>query len=102
MEEGIIMGFRRDGGAEHAERKSWEAWLAANADLLPACGLPPGVLRNRRDWEYLLSNGYWCADYYGSHIGNIDFDLNELDPHQRNAFRRLLERYLSAEEKSAG
>lgn len=96
------MRFRRDGKSEHRGERDWDAWKHSNADLLPACGLPQGVLRSQRDWNYLLDNGYWCEDFYGKHVGNIDFDLDELTPDQNEAFRQLLHRTLSDEEKRRG
>ena len=95
------MSFRRDGKSQHEDDRDWETWTRSNADLLPACGLPPGVLRSRRDWDYLLEHGYWCADYYGKHVGNIDFDLSELAADQNDAFRELLQRTLTDEEKTS-
>jgi hypothetical protein len=83
------MSFRRDGKNLHDEKQSWEAWKLLHADLLAQCGLPPGVLRSRRDWEYLLRFGYWCEQYFGEHINNIDFSLSELAPSQAEAFRQL-------------
>jgi hypothetical protein len=91
------MNFRRDGKTEHEDEREWELWKRVNADLIPLCGLPPGVLRSRRDWEYLLEYGYWCEDYYGKHIGNIDFDLDELAPEENWALRQLLQRTLTDE-----
>jgi hypothetical protein len=96
------MGFHREGESGHIERESWDAWVHANSDLLAHCGLPPGVLESRRDWQYLLRYGYWCEDFYGKHIGKIDFDLNQLTPSQCDALRRLLERTLTAVEKRRG
>jgi hypothetical protein len=96
------MSFRRDGEAEHHESLQWSAWKRRFAHLLHGCGLPPGVLRSRRDWEYLLANGYWCEDFYGKHVGNIDFDLNELSPDQTNKLRQLLEQTLTDLEKERG
>jgi len=96
------MSFRRDGKRVHNEHRTWDELMAANADLIPACGLPAGVLRSPRDCKYLLDYGYWCENHYGEHVGNIDFDLNELNSSQRVAFRVLLERVLSAEEKQPG
>ena len=96
------MGFRRQGKEEHTERKSWEAWLEANADLIPKCGFPPGVFRSRGDWEYLLEKGYWCEYWYGAFITNIDYSLDDLTPVQAEAYKELLERTLSDEQKSGG
>ncbi len=96
------MSFRRDGKSEHIEQRDWENWRQLHADLISECGFPPSVFRSRRDWEYLLRYGYWCEDYYGSHIGKIDFDLDELDAVQTSALRRLLERTLSDEQKQRG
>jgi hypothetical protein len=96
------MSFRRDGEVNHREQREWEAWKELHADLLRECGLPLGVLRSRRDWLYLLRYGYWCEDYYGKHVNNIDFDLNELSPEQTSAFRQLLEQALSDELKIRG
>jgi hypothetical protein len=96
------MSFRRDGKIEHRDERDWDAWKRSNADLLSACGLPPGVLRSHRDWNYLLDNGYWCEEYYGKHVGNIEFDLDELTPDQNEAFRQLLHRTLSDEDKRLG
>ena len=96
------MSFRRDGKDDHRDQCDWDAWKLSNADLLPACGLPPGVLRSRRDWDYLLDNGYWCEEYYGKHVGNIDFDLDALTADQIEAFRQLLHRTLSDEDQRRG
>ena len=96
------MNFRRDGKTVHEDESAWNSWLAANADLLQLCGLPPGVLRSRRDWQYLLDNGYWCRDYYGSHVGLVDFDLNSMNPSQLKAFHGLLEQTLTDDEKCCG
>ena len=92
------MNFRRDGKTAHDEQREWEAWKHANADLLDACDLPQGVLRSRRDWQYLL-HGNWCDEHYGKHVTKTDFDLDQLTPAQTNAFRHLLERTLTDEEK---
>jgi hypothetical protein len=94
------MSFRRD--AKHNERMEWEAWRTANAELIAASGLPPGVTRSRNDWNYLMKYGYWCENYFGAFINNIDFDLNELNQEQLKAFRLLLERTLTDEDKSHG
>jgi len=94
------MSFGRD--AEHDERQVWESWRTENAELLAASGLPPGVVGSRKDWDYLMRYGYWCEDFFGSHVGNIDFDLNELTPTQNAAFRLLLEKTLTLEEKQRG
>lgn len=96
------MSFRRDGENKHIRQKDWHKWKQFNADLLDECNLPIGVLRSRSDWEYLLKYGYWCEDYYGKYVGNIDFDLCELTPLQKDAFRKLLDRTLTADEKRAG
>lgn len=96
------MSFQRQGKSEHANQREWEAWKLRNNDLLSCCGLPPGVVRSRRDWEYLLSNGYWCSNWHGEHINNIDFDLSELSDKQTNAFRQLLELTLTNVEKQMG
>jgi hypothetical protein len=96
------MSFRRDGNVAHEERQLWDAWKLANADILPLCGLPLGAIRSPRDWNYLLQNGYWCANHYGEHVGNIDFDLAELNPSEKEAFRLLPERTLSEQEKQHG
>jgi hypothetical protein len=96
------MSFRRDGKSQHDDQFDWEAWTRTNANLLNACGLPLGVLRSRRDWKYLLRFGYWCKDYYGSHVGNIDFQLSELNEPQTAAFRQLLDRTLTDDEKQRG
>lgn len=93
------MSFRRNGKSKHHERREWDAWKREHAELLARCGLPPGVLRSRGDWEYLLYYGYWCAAYYGAYINNIDFSLDELTPAQAAAFRELLTVTLSDEEK---
>lgn len=92
------MGFRRDGNAVHEESRKWQAWLAAHAELLRACSLPPDVLRSRADWEYLLRFGYHCRAVYP----DIDFRLEDLSASQTIAFRELLARTLSAEEKRRG
>jgi len=96
------MSFRRDGKSAHEDKRSWDAWKAANADLLRACGLPPGILRGWRDWNYLMKYGHWCEHYYGAHIGKIDFDLSELNAEQKAVFRQLLERTLDDDEKKQG
>src|SRR5262249_12231009 len=94
----LAMGFRRDGKGLHKEAAEWATWKAANAKLLRMSGLPPGVLRSRADWEYLLRYGYHCSDPYP----NIDYNLDEQTTTQRAAFRTLLEKVLTAEEKSRG
>lgn len=96
------MGFRRDGKSEYSDQNAFDEWKRLNGDLLTKCGLPIGVLRSRGDWDYLLEHGYWCEDYYGKHVGNIDFDLDEQTPEQRSAFRKLLERTLNEEERERG
>lgn len=92
------MGFRRDGKAEHQRSRQWARWLEAHAELLKASGLPSFVLRSRTDWEYLLRYGYHCRVAYP----DIDFQLEELSASQRNAFRELLQRTLTEEEKQSG
>src|SRR5262245_5841208 len=92
------MGFRRDGKAAHEESRQWQAWLGAHAELLRDCGLPPGVLQSRADWEYLLRFGYHCGGAYPG----IDFRLEDLSPSQAAALRALLAQALSAEEKRRG
>ena len=96
------MSFRRDGKAHHQDQRDWDAWKYAHADLIAACGLPPGIFRSRGDWEYLMQYGYWCEAYYGAYVGNIDFDLSELNPEQKNAFRQLLECTLTDQERLRG
>lgn len=96
------MSFRRKGNTEHGKLRDWENWLQKHADLISECGLPSGVFRSRRDWEYLLRYGYWCENNYGSHIGKIDFDLDELDSAQARAFGMLLEQTLTVDEKQRG
>lgn len=98
----MSMSFRRNGKSENHDRREWDTWRQAYADLLARCGLPPGVLRSRRDWEYLLRYGYWCEGAYVAHIGKIDFSLNELTPAQTEAFRELLTITLSDEQKRRG
>lgn len=83
------MSFRRNGKASHDERRDWEAWNQSHADLIAKCGLPPGILRSRRGWEYLLRYGYWCENFYEEHINKTDFSLKELTPAQREAFEQL-------------
>ena len=80
------MGFRRDGKKAHDDQLTWDEWTRINADLLPACGLPPGVLRSRRDWEYLLRYGYWCEDSYGSHIAGSTLNLRSSTPFKTTPF----------------
>ena len=96
------MAFRRKGKKAHAERQDWEQWKSRHAELLAKCGLPPGVLRTRRDWNYLLKYGYWCDGPYGHHINKIDFKLEEMNAIQLKAFRELLERVLTDNEKRRG
>src|SRR3954466_2522964 len=97
------MSFRRDGNTAHRDQREWNAWKRQHADLLRQSGLPDGVLRSRRDWQYLLRYGYWCEDYYGKFVGHpIDFGLEQLTPTQLDAFRELLTRVLSDEEKQRG
>jgi hypothetical protein len=96
------MSFRRDGKTAHQAKQEWDEWKHANADLIPAYGLPPGVFRTRDDWESLLLYGYWCEEYYGKYVGNIDFHLDELTPAQEDALFQLLERTLTDEEKTHG
>jgi hypothetical protein len=92
------MSFRRNGKSAHKNARSWNAWVAANADLLRAAGLPLSVFRSRQDWKYLLKFGYHCDGAYP----NIDFMLDEMTQPQRAAFQTLLERVLTEEEKQRG
>jgi len=46
--------------------------------------------------------GYWCEGQYGQFINKLDFDLHELTAAQTHAFRRLLERTLTEEQRSLG
>jgi hypothetical protein len=92
------MSFRRYGKLAHLQSQSWQAWLDSNADLLKRCELPLSVLSNQDDWNYLLRYGYHCRGAYP----DIDFRLEELSEAQKEAFRELLERTLSAEEKRRG
>jgi hypothetical protein len=92
------MSFRRDGKSVHHQYRQWQAWLDAYTDLLGRCGLPDSVLCSREDWEYLLRYGYHCRGAYP----NIDFRLEELSAAERSAFRELLERTLSAEDRRRG
>ena len=96
------MGYRHQGKTEHEARRLWDKWKQANAALLAHCGLPPGVLRSRRDWDYLLRYGYWCDEAYGRDINKIDFDLSELTPAQTAALRQLLTATLNDEQKQHG
>jgi hypothetical protein len=89
------MAFRRDGKSAHAHTRDWREWLERHSDLLRASGLPPQVLRTRKDWDYLLRYGY-----HG--YPQIDFQLEELTADQRAAFRRLLEVALSSEARRHG
>jgi hypothetical protein len=92
------MGFRRDGKKAHEEARSWERWKAAHAALVQASGLPVNVFRTRADWDYLLRYGYHCDSAYP----HIDYRLEEQTETQRAAFRLLLERVLTTEEKTRG
>ena len=91
------MGFRQKGKQVHAERLAWQAWREQHAELLWESGLPPQVLRNRADWEYLLRYGYHADPY-----PQIYFRLEELTETQRSAFLRLLEVVLTPEERCHG
>lgn len=83
------MSYRRPGKAAFEEQRKWAAWKQKHARLLAESGLPPGVLRSRRDWNYLLRYGYWCEGAYGEYINKIDFSLKELTPSQLEAFESL-------------
>jgi hypothetical protein len=92
------MRFQRKGKDAHEEFVRWQAWKDANAALLQAAGLPLSVLRSRKDWDYLLRYGYHCEGVYP----NIDFNLDEMTEAQLVAFRELLEKSLTDEEKTRG
>ncbi len=96
------MNFRRNGKIEHTRQYEWDEWKKLHDDLLSLCQFPLCVMRSRRDWDYLLDYGYWCNNFYGEHVGNIDFDLDELNAQQTDAFRLLLERTLTDEDKQRG
>lgn len=83
------MSYRRSGKTAFQEQREWAAWKQKHARLLSQSALPPGVLRSRRDWNYLLRYGYWCERAYGEHINKIDFSLKELTPSQLEAFELL-------------
>jgi len=47
------MGFRRNSDKEH----QWQTWLAKHRSELEACGLPPEILNNARQWALFLQEG---------------------------------------------
>jgi hypothetical protein len=96
------MSFRREGKKAHAEQHEWTSWNRKYSTLIAECGLPPGVLKSKRDWKYLLKYGYWCDGPYGKHINKIDFTLEELTGKRLLAFCRLLDAALTEEEKQRG
>src|SRR5262245_60914639 len=98
VEGRCAMAFRRHGKQAYEEAREWEDWKEDNRELLEAVGMPSSVLRSRRDWEYLLRYGYHCDGPYP----NIDYMLDEQTPQQKDAFRRLLERTLTDEQKARG
>jgi hypothetical protein len=93
-----FMRFRRGEKEAHDEAARWQAWKNAHVALLQAAGLPLRVLRSRRDWDYLLRYGYHCEGAYP----NINFNLDDMTEAQRAAFRELLERTLTDDEKKRG
>jgi hypothetical protein len=88
-----LMTFRRKGDKEHADQREWHRWKDEHAATIEQTGLPAGVLQTRADWEYFLRYGYWCADYYGAHVGKIDFGEAELTTEQASAVRLLARSY---------
>jgi hypothetical protein len=92
------MSFRRKGKEAHEESVQWQAWKDANEELLRAAGMPFCVLRTRGDWDYLIRYGYHCAGTYA----NIDYKLDDMTESQRAAFRELLKKTLTDDEKQRG
>jgi hypothetical protein len=97
------MSYRRQGKKAHDDDREWDAWKREHAELLKRCAIPPGPLRSREDWQYLLRYGYWREHSYGkfSHRWG-DFSLHELARDQREAFRELLTSTLTDAEKARG
>jgi hypothetical protein len=82
------MGFRRSPDAA-AAAQAWREFVARNAALVDAAGLPPKVVDSVRTWDDVLVHGCLVADPH-------QFDLQQLTAGQYDALVQLAENYFAA------
>ncbi len=62
------MSFRRD----KEKPLQWQKWLQQHRDELLACGVPPIVLEDMRQWYYFLEHGYFTPPGSAEPIIGVD------------------------------
>jgi len=85
------MGFRRKGKASIAKKQDWAEWLSSVAELVQLAGLPHSVLESEEAWWYFVDRTYSQAGYLSRELW---FDYEAMYPPQRDAFWKLLSRWL--------
>jgi hypothetical protein len=87
----IDMSFRQKNKQRGADNRNWDAFCEANMGLIESVGLPITAVETLNRFYDFLEHGY--LERYEDPLG---FTIDELDPHQRDLFKVLLERYLEA------
>jgi hypothetical protein len=81
------MGFRRSPD-RNAAAEAWQRFLANNAGLVAASGLPAAATETIQSWDDLLVHGHAAAD-----PGR--FSVGQLTPEQYRSLVELIHNYFS-------
>src|SRR5687768_3661525 len=85
------MSFRQKNKQSGADKRNWDSFCEANLSLIESIGLPITAVETLNRFYDLLSHGY--LESYDDPLG---FTVRELEAHQWDLFRVLLERFLEA------
>src|SRR5262245_32724444 len=84
------MGFRQHNKRKREQDLAFQAWLAANNELLARSGLPPSVTQSRDDWAYFLQFRYHDHGNWNTPpMTWIDFTWDQLSSEQQAAVLSL-------------
>ncbi|TWT51477.1 hypothetical protein Pla22_42550 [Rubripirellula amarantea] len=84
--------FRRPGKAIHTRRSDWQSWIAANADLVTASGLPAAAIDTEDSWWYFIDRTYTQAGCLGT---DIWFGVDFMTIDQRRSCMQLVDRWIA-------
>jgi len=85
------MSFRQKNKNIGADKRNWDSFCEANWTLIERIGLPITAVDTLERFYDFLSHGY--LESYDDPLG---FTIRELDSHQWELFKVLLERFLEA------
>jgi hypothetical protein len=85
------MAYRRSGKELHASKKSWEAWLSKNKELIKKSGLPSTVMKTSEDWWYFIDYTYHQGFRNDEELKTVPwFELDMLTSEQKKSLWQLL------------